>query len=125
MRVLLDTQTVISAYLGDPLPRKVTALLSASDTERIISAATIMEVAIKNAIGKLQMGETEMQQAIQDLLLTVIPFEPRHALGMFRLPLRHRDPFDRMIIATAFEEGLPIVGADRAFKKYRGLKAIW
>lgn len=84
-----------------------------------------MEVAVKNAIGKLQMGEAEMQEAVRDLLLTVIPFEPRHSYRLFRLPLHHRDPFDRMLIATAYEEAMPVVGADRQFRKYRGLKVIW
>ena len=125
LRVLLDTQTVIAAYLGDLLPRKVVTLLSDSNTERLVSAATVMEVAVKNTIGKLQMGEAEMQEAVRDLLLKVIPFEPRHACRLFRLPLHHRDPFDRMILATAYEEGLAIVGADRQFKRYRGVKVIW
>ena len=125
MQVLLDTQAVVLAYIGDQLPRKVIALLSNDETDRFVSAATIMEVAVKNSINKLKMGEAEMQEAIRDLRLMVIPFEPRHAYHMFRLPLHHRDPFDRMIIATAFEERLPLVGGDRQFRKYRGLKNIW
>ncbi|MBV8629874.1 MAG: type II toxin-antitoxin system VapC family toxin [Silvibacterium sp.] len=125
MRVLLDTQTVVAAYLGDPLPRSVMALLEDKRTERLVSVATIMEIAVRNSVGKLQMGEPEIQEAIRDLLLTVIPFEPRHACRMFRLPLHHRDPFDRMIIATAYEESLSVIGANRQFRRYRGLKVIW
>jgi len=69
------------------------------------------------------MGEAEMQEAVRDLLLTVIPFTP--AFHLFRLPLHHKDPFDRMIIATAHEEGVPLIVADRQFKRYKGLKVIW
>jgi PIN domain nuclease of toxin-antitoxin system len=41
------------------------------------------------------------------------------------LPLHHRDPFDRMLIATAMVEGIPLVGSERKFKSYKGLKIIW
>jgi PIN domain nuclease of toxin-antitoxin system len=100
-------------------------LLAEPETERLFSSVSIMEIALKNSVGKLKMGEAEMREAIDDLLLTVIPFEPRHAYRMFSLPLHHRDPFDRMIIATALDEGLPLIGADRQFKRYKGLKVLW
>lgn len=124
MRVLLDTQVVLAAYFGS-LPQRILTLLTGSETDRFVSSATIMEIAVKNSVGKLKMTEANTQEAIRDLKLKVIPFEPRHAYRMFALPLHHRDPFDRMIIATAVEEGVPLVGADRQFRRYRGLKVIW
>lgn len=124
MRVLLDTQAVLTAYFG-ALPQRILKLLTDSDTDRFISSATIIEIAVKNSVGKLKMTEANTHEAIRDLQLTVISFEPRHAYRMFSLPLHHRDPFDRMIIATAVEEGVPLVGADRQFRRYRGLKVIW
>jgi PIN domain nuclease of toxin-antitoxin system len=125
MRVLLDTQVFIQAYLGEKLPSKVLTLIANPETERILSAASAMEVAIKNATGKLEIPESQMQQAVLDLRLTVVPFEPRHAYRLFSLPPHHRDPFDRMIIATALAEKLPLIGGDRFFQHYKGLSVIW
>ena len=56
---------------------------------------------------------------------TVIAFEPRHAYRLFTLPMHHGDPFDRMIIATALVEDVPLIGGDRQFARYKGLQAIW
>ncbi|MDQ2775691.1 MAG: type II toxin-antitoxin system VapC family toxin [Acidobacteriota bacterium] len=125
MRVLLDTQVFIQAYLGEQLPKRVLTLIANPETERILSAASVMEIAVKNATGKLQMPEPQMQQAVLDLRLTVVPFEPRHAYRLFSLPPHHRDPFDRMIIATALAEKLPLIGGDRLFQHYKGLTVIW
>jgi PIN domain nuclease of toxin-antitoxin system len=126
VRVLLDTQVVVHAYIGDvPLSRKVYALLSNPEALPLISAASIMEIAMKQEAGKLKMGAAEIRQAIRDLRLQVIPFSPEHALRLYGLPPHHRDPFDRMLIATALAEGIPLIGSDRQFKEYKGLKVIW
>jgi PIN domain nuclease of toxin-antitoxin system len=126
VRVLLDTQVVVHAYIGDvPLSRKVYALLSSPEALPLISAVSIMEIAMKHEAGKLKMGAAETRQAIRDLRLQVIPFNPEHALRLYGLPPHHRDPFDRMLIATALAEDIPLIGSDRQFKEYKGLKVIW
>ena len=123
--VLLDTQVVIRAYLGFVLPKKIEMLLSSRELERYVSVASILEIAIKQAAGKIVMAETHFHEAVRDLALTVLPLTARHAYRMFSLPLHHRDPFDRAIIATALVENLPLVGGDRQFRRYHGVKVIW
>jgi PIN domain nuclease of toxin-antitoxin system len=126
VRVLLDTQVMVHAYIGDvPLSRKVYALLSSPEALPLISAISIMEIAMKHDAGRLKMGAAETRQAIRDLRLQVLPFDPDHALRLYGLPPHHRDPFDRMLIATALAEDIPLIGSDRQFKKYKGLKVIW
>jgi PIN domain nuclease of toxin-antitoxin system len=126
VRILLDTQVLVHAYIGDvPLSRKLNALLLSAETEPLLSAVSIMEIAMKHEAGKLRMGAVEMRQAIRDLAVQVIPFGPAHAYCLYDLPQHHRDPFDRMLIATALTEGIPLAGSDRLFKKYRGLQVIW
>lgn len=124
-RVLLDTQVFVAAYLGDPLPKKVRQLLSDSAVERLVSTASLIEIAIKNAIGKIQMSDGQVLQAARDLAVTILPVNAQHALRLFRLPPHHRDPFDRAIIATALVESLPLLGGDRLFRRYAGLTVVW
>jgi PIN domain nuclease of toxin-antitoxin system len=126
LRVLLDTQVMVHAYIGDvPLSRKVYNLLSSPEALPLISAISVMEIAMKHDAGKLKMGAAETRQAIRDLGLHVIPFDSDHALRLYGLPRHHRDPFDRMLIATALAEDIPLIGSDRQFKRYKGLKVIW
>jgi PIN domain nuclease of toxin-antitoxin system len=121
--LLLDTQAFVDAFQGSEMPRRVRSLLSDPDTGRLMSAASIIEIAIKS--DRLNMPEKLVRQAVNDLRISILPFDARHAYRLFSLPLHHRDPFDRMIIATALVEGIAVVGADRVFRKYKGLKVIW
>ena len=126
-RFLLDTQVLYLAYLGrtDKLSIGVRALLGDPDTDRMISSVSVVEIAVKHAIGKLHMNEEATHEAIRDLKLTELPFDAAHAFQMFSLPMHHRDPFDRMILATAVTEKMPIVTGDRIFRKYAGVKILW
>jgi PIN domain nuclease of toxin-antitoxin system len=124
-RVLLDTQVFVAAFLGDPLPRKVRQVLSDSGVERLVSTASLLEIAIKNTLGKIQMNAGQISQAMQDLAVTIVPVNAQHALRVFRLPPHHRDPFDRAIIATALVESVPLLGGDRLFRHYAGLTVVW
>jgi PIN domain nuclease of toxin-antitoxin system len=95
------------------------------DNELLLSSTSILEIAVKHARKKIDMPEARVEQAVEDLGLTVIAFEPRHAYRLFTLPMHHGDPFDRMIIATALVEGVPLIGGDRQFARYKGLQVIW
>ena len=66
-----------------------------------------------------------MQKAICDLALTTIAFTPKYAVQVFSLPAHHRDPLDRMIIATALSEDIPVIGGNREFKLSSGHKVVW
>lgn len=127
MRVLLDTQVVIEAYRPggfETLPNKVQAILSDPETERVISAVSVVEIAVKSALGKIAMTEVQTREAIQDLCLTVISLTPQHTFPLFSMKQR-TDPFDRMIVATALAEKIPLLGGDREFKNFKGLQVIW
>ena len=128
-RSLLDTQVfVMAATEGwSDLPRRVQTLLRDPETECILSTISVAEIAIKNSIGKLNLNAERTAKAVTDLALTVISFTPMHAYRMFNLPLHHREPFDRMVIATALHEGVPLVGGDDKFPLYEseGLQLIW
>jgi len=115
---------LILGHLG-VLPARVQQMLAPIEVEVLMSSASLTEIATKNAIGKLRMSEEEAELALQALRIDVLPFESRHAFAMFSLPLHHRDPFDRMILATAVAEKLPVVTGDRIFRRYAGVKIIW
>lgn len=128
MRVLLDTnaflwlQTSRSRFAAETL-----AMLSASDTERLLSSASSWEIAIKHALGKIALP-TPPSEFVPDQMrtgrLTGLPVEHAHALHVATLPAHHRDPFDRVLIAQAQLEGLRILTSDRRFEPY-DVEVIW
>lgn len=127
MRILLDTQAFLTLYLqGDgDMSAKARRLISNPETERLLSSISVTEIAVKSKLGKLAISEDEVSQAASDLLVNFVPFKVLHALRLFDLPMHHKDPFDRMLIATALVENVPIVTTDRYFKDYKGVSVIW
>ena len=93
-------------------------------TDRILSSVSVVEVAIKSGLGKLDITEVELQKAITDLKLRVLPFSVAHAFRLYGLPQR-TDIFDRMLVATSLALDVPIIGGDEEFSSYEGLAVIW
>lgn len=126
MRTLLDTHILIDfAYSGlERFSPSVRALLEDEETERIVSTVSLTEIALKAAIGKLSLDPDHVFKAIDEMAATILPFATHHVRKLFTLPLLHREPFDRMLIATALAEDVPLVSIDRQFPKYRGLRLL-
>jgi len=126
VRLLLDTAILIHAVQSpERLSRR--AVNALRDPENILELSTISlaEIAIKASLGKLAISAGLARQAIEDLDLRILPYSAQHALRLFDLPLHHRDPFDRQIIAQALAEQIPVATSDQAFSLYRGLKTVW
>lgn len=126
MRVLLDTAVLIFAAISpERLSNRATAILENEANLLELSAASLSEIAIKAALGKLRISAAVARQAVEDLGLRVLPYTADHAFQLFDLPLHHSDPFDRQIIAQALSEKIPILSFDEKFSLYNGLKLIW
>lgn len=127
MRVLLDTHAFLWFLVGDPrLSIDVRLLLEKEETELVISAASVWEMAIKSSMGKLllPLPVADYIATKVRLGLLVLPIDWTHAAAVQELPWHHRDPFDRLIIAQAQIERLPLVSNDRMFRAY-GVTLIW
>jgi PIN domain nuclease of toxin-antitoxin system len=124
---LLDTQVVVTAAVDglEGLPQKVQKLLQNESATLLLSSVSVMEIALKNNLGKLKMSSDNLKQAARDMRLSLIGFLPHHADRLFSLPAHHQDQFDRMLIATALGDNIPLVGDGRVFRKYKGLQVIW
>jgi PIN domain nuclease of toxin-antitoxin system len=109
------------------MPKKVQSLLSAPDENLFVSTISLSEIAIKSSVGKLNFSYSDVQDAITDMGLRTIGYGERDARALFLLPLfqDHKDPFDRMLIATAIAQDIPIIASDKQFKRYKGLQVIW
>ena len=128
MRVLLDTQTLLWYTLADPqLSSVARTLILVSANEIFISPASYWEIAIKVSIGKLPLHrpyEDFMDACLDQYKFVVLPVEPRHTAALIAMPFHHKDPFDRLLIAQALVESMPIVSVDGAFDPY-GVTRLW
>jgi len=128
VRLLLDTHTLLWSFNAAPsLSSRARRLIEDGGNEILVSAASAWEIATKVRLGKLPTGEeliADFEGYLAQLGCDALPISLEHALRAGRLPGEHRDPFDRMLIAQAQTEDLPIVSNDRIFDAY-GVRRIW
>jgi PIN domain nuclease of toxin-antitoxin system len=123
MRVLLDTHIFIWAVTDDPrLTLAARVLIEAADSV-YVSAASIWEIAIKSALGKIDADAEEMAQAIKESGFVELAVSTAHTAQVARLPLldAHKDPFDRLLVAQSMIEPLVLLSADSKVLAYGGL----
>ncbi|MBS0526250.1 MAG: type II toxin-antitoxin system VapC family toxin [Proteobacteria bacterium] len=129
MRLLLDTHAFLWWVFGDSkLSRQARHALAADETDEIfVSAASAWEITTKFRIGKLADAAVvahDVAAAIAAEGFAELPISVAHAQGAGDLGGRHRDPFDRMLIAQTLAEGLTLVSNERAFDAY-GVERLW
>jgi PIN domain nuclease of toxin-antitoxin system len=119
VRLLLDTH-VLLWWLADDrkLTRAARTIIANPDNEVIVSSASLWEIAIKAALGRIEVELDDLEPAIARNGFRPLPIGFRHALTAGRLPVVHRDPFDRMLIAQASVDELRVVSHDRVFERY-------
>lgn len=128
MRILLDTHTFLWWITADQRlsPRSI-ELISDGNNELFFSAASGWEIAIKAGLGRLDVPDP-LDRFISEHLfrnhIGVLPVQLSHALQVYVLPQPHRDPFDRILIAQAQIEELPILSSDKQFAKY-DVEVLW
>ena len=125
---LLDTCTFIwYAETGSRLPKDIRELIDNGDNDIFVSIASLWEIAIKQTIGKLddiKMTMFELAEHCRENRIIILPLELSYLEKTKQLPLIHRDPFDRLLVAQALEEGLAIVTHDRLIPRYP-VPTVW
>jgi PIN domain nuclease of toxin-antitoxin system len=128
MRVLLDTNSFLWFISGsDRLSIDAKNFIADMQNQLVLSAASLWEIAIKISLGKLDLLQPYGQlipQQLEENDIAVLPLEIGHLNTVIDLPFHHRDPFDRLIIAQALAEGIPVVSSDAVFSQY-AVKLIW
>lgn len=128
MRLLLDSHAFLWFVLDDPrLGASALGLIGDVRNEILISPATFWEIAIKISLGKYTLRGpfgAFMQDQIAQNGFAILPIGVAHAARVASLPSHHRDPFDRLLIAQAMAEEIPILSADPALDAY-AVTRIW
>ena len=128
MRVLVDTHVFLWWVEGDrALPVKARAALADRDNECLFSLVSVWALAIKAGLGKLKLALPVQRYVIEHVAANgfrMLDIQMAHVGRVESLASHHGDPFDRLLIAQALEEKIPVVTADPVFRDY-GVKRIW
>ncbi len=127
MNILLDTHTFLW-YLEDSgkLSSKAAEIIEDTSNTLYLSIASLWEISIKLGLGKLtlQNSFSELEEVVQQLKIDVLPIAFSDTECYLNLPLHHRDPFDRILVAQAINHSLVLISCDVAFDAY-DIERVW
>ncbi|OIN46707.1 twitching motility protein PilT [Pseudomonas azotoformans] len=124
MRVLLDTHILLWTLMEDPRLSSKARKLIENAAEVYISAATFWEMAIKVGLGKLAVDLDEIREYCLESGFVELPVTSEHAIAVKDLEHHHKDPFDRLIVATAMSEPMRLLTADPHIAQYTSLAIL-
>jgi PIN domain nuclease of toxin-antitoxin system len=128
LRVLLDTHSLLWLVTDDRrLSDTARNIFLNGENELLCSAVVGFEIGVKHSLGRLEVAEpprTFVENRIRNNALMPFPITMAHAVRVADLPFHHRDPFDRLLIAQALEEDIPVLSADEILSAY-GLRRLW
>ncbi|MDQ7064503.1 MAG: type II toxin-antitoxin system VapC family toxin [candidate division KSB1 bacterium] len=132
MKYLLDTHVLLWALFDErKIPSKTASVIENPQNEIVVSVITYWELSLKYALGKLELKgilPEELQQTAEHIGFETLPLSPADAISFYRLPrIKHKDPFDRLIIWQAICQNLTLISKDSFAKRYKkfGLKLLW
>jgi len=125
VNLLLDTH-VFLWWIGEParLSDEAGAAIADSGTLVHVSAASAWEISIKRALGRIDLRDEEFSYGMRESGFAELVVTAEHGLAAGALPVHHRDPFDRMLVAQAMAEGMRLVTHDRAIAPY-DVETLW
>ena len=131
-KYLLDTHCLLWFQGNEArIPARIMDIIQDNANAILFSQVSLYEIAIKQAIGKLPDFQSDIDEVYHQALrdkFTFLTIQNHHLYSYRRVPLfeEHRDPFDRLILATAYEENAVILSADKNFKLYKGfVEVLW
>jgi len=123
VKLLLDTHLLLwAAGQPDRLPAEARALIDDSDNELIFSAASIWEIVIKSRLGRedFKVDARVLRRGLLDNEYGELAIAGEHVVAIDNLPVTHKDPFDRVLVAQAQVEGILLLTADPVVANYPG-----
>ena len=127
MKAILDTHAFLWWLAGDVRMSRHARDIVVRSSELLLSIASIWEILIKVQSGKLNFPQPAGPYLLSKMAenrIKTLSISVDHLLALERLPMHHRDPFDRMLIAQSLEEDIPLVTADPMFERY-SIRIVW
>ncbi|HEB78646.1 MAG TPA: type II toxin-antitoxin system VapC family toxin [Methylothermaceae bacterium] len=125
MRLLLDTHALIWWLMDDPnLPEAARDAIASPDNDVYVSHVSAWEIAVKRQLGKIEFPLEDFADILATNQFEPLPIRLEHLLALGDLPMHHRDPFDRLLIAQAKNGNLTLVSRDRNMRAY-GIRLLW